>query len=221
MNNIKKYLNNGEVALAIIFIVVFVFFSFASEYFFTLRNIMNVSGQLSIILIASIGFAVLLIAGEVDISIGSLLAFVAIPLVQVMNYTESVALGIVVCLIFGAIIGLINGFLSIYLKISSLIVTLGMLFILRGATLALTRLITGRTQVPGLRVLIENDPIAWIFATDTFKWLFIWLGSMKFIDLRTHEGAQKEIQDVAFACLEIATDLWPESVGSYRNNKGV
>ena len=132
MSNIKKYLNNGEVALAIILIVVFTFFSFASEYFFTLRNIMNVSGQLSIILIASIGFAVLLIAGEVDISIGSLLAFVAIPLVQVMNYTESVALGIVVCLIFGAIIGLINGFLSIYLKISSLIVTLGMLFILRG-----------------------------------------------------------------------------------------
>ena len=32
----------------------------------------------------------------------------------------------------------------------------------------LTRLITGRTQVPGLRVLIENDPIAWIFATDSF-----------------------------------------------------
>ena len=106
MSNMKKYLNNGEVALAIIFIVVFIFFSFASEYFFTLRNIMNVSGQLSIILIASIGFAVLLIAGEVDISIGSLLAFVAIPLVQVMNYTESDVLGIVVCLIFGAIIGM-------------------------------------------------------------------------------------------------------------------
>ena len=133
MNNLKKHLNNGEIALAIIFIAVFIFFSFASEYFFTLRNIMNVSGQLSIILIASIGFAVLLIAGEVDISIGSLLAFVALPLIQIMNYTESVALGIVVCLIFGAIIGLINGFLSIYLGISSLIVTLGMLFILRGA----------------------------------------------------------------------------------------
>ena len=133
MNNLKKHLNNGEIALAIIFIAVFIFFSFASEYFFTLRNIMNVSGQLSIILIASIGFAVLLIAGEVDISIGSLLAFVALPLIQIMNHTESVALGIVVCLIFGAIIGLINGFLSIYLGISSLIVTLGMLFILRGA----------------------------------------------------------------------------------------
>ena len=39
---------------------------------------------------------------------------------------------------------------------------------------------------------------------------------LKFIDLRTHEGAQWEIQKVAEACLEIATDLWPEAVSSYR-----
>ena len=50
-----------------------------------------------------------------------------------MNFTESVALGIVVCLLVGAAIGIINGFLTVYLGISSLIVTLGMLFILRGA----------------------------------------------------------------------------------------
>ena len=39
---------------------------------------------------------------------------------------------------------------------------------------------------------------------------------LKFIDLRTHEGAQWEIQKVAEACLEIATDLFPITVGSYR-----
>jgi len=39
---------------------------------------------------------------------------------------------------------------------------------------------------------------------------------LKFIDLRTHEGAQWEIQKVAEACLDIATDLWPISVQSYR-----
>ena len=39
---------------------------------------------------------------------------------------------------------------------------------------------------------------------------------LKFIDLRTHEGAQWEIQKVAEACLEIATDLYPETVGAYR-----
>ena len=127
-----QYFKRGELALFIIFLIVFVIFSFSSEYFFTLRNIMNVSGQLSIVLIAAIGFAVLLIAGEVDISIGSLLAFVSLPLIQIMNITESVALGIILCLFFGIIIGLINGYLSVYLGISSLIVTLGMLFILRG-----------------------------------------------------------------------------------------
>ena len=43
---------------------------------------------------------------------------------------------------------------------------------------------------------------------------------LKFIDLRTHEGAQWEIQKVAQACLEIATDLWPVTVGSYRKIRG-
>ena len=39
---------------------------------------------------------------------------------------------------------------------------------------------------------------------------------LKFIDLRTHEGAQWEIQQLANACLEIATDLFPITVGAYR-----
>ena len=43
---------------------------------------------------------------------------------------------------------------------------------------------------------------------------------LKFIDLRTHEGAQWEIQKVAEACLEIATDLFPETVGAYRRVRG-
>ena len=42
---------------------------------------------------------------------------------------------------------------------------------------------------------------------------------LKFIDLRTHEGAQWEIQRVAEACLDIAEDLWPVAVGAYRRTK--
>ncbi len=42
---------------------------------------------------------------------------------------------------------------------------------------------------------------------------------MKFIDLRTHEGAQWEIVKVAEACLEIAEGLWPVAVGAYRRAK--
>jgi len=42
---------------------------------------------------------------------------------------------------------------------------------------------------------------------------------LKFIDLRTHEGAQWEIQQVANACLEIAKDLWPETIAVYMDVK--
>lgn len=43
---------------------------------------------------------------------------------------------------------------------------------------------------------------------------------LKFISLRMHEGAQWEIQELAKACLEIATDLWPIAVRSYRKQRG-
>lgn len=41
---------------------------------------------------------------------------------------------------------------------------------------------------------------------------------LKFIELRTHEGAQWEIQQVATACLDIAEGLWPAAVGTYRES---
>lgn len=43
--------------------------------------------------------------------------------------------------------------------------------------------------------------------------------SIKFIELRSHVGAQWEIQRVAKACLEIAEELWPIAVRSYRERK--
>ena len=42
---------------------------------------------------------------------------------------------------------------------------------------------------------------------------------IKFIDLRTHEGAQWEIQKVANACLEISRDIWPVSIDGYLSHK--
>ena len=44
---------------------------------------------------------------------------------------------------------------------------------------------------------------------------------LKFIDLRVHEGAQWEIQQVAKACLEIAKELFPETAKAYEKNIGI
>ncbi len=121
-----------ELALLICLLLVIAFFSFTAENFFSVRNMTNVLGQASLALIAGIGCAIVFISGEVDISIGSLLAAIALPLIVIMNATESMALGIAAALLFGLIIGAVNGYLTAYVGINSLIVTLGTMFIMRG-----------------------------------------------------------------------------------------
>lgn len=135
--------NLGELGLMIVFAAIFIFFSIASEYFFSLRNITNILGQISLPAISAIGLGMLVISGEVDISIGSLQAFVALPFVTLMNATGSFLIGAVAALIVGALIGVINGLLVTKLKINSLIVTLGMYYALRGAVY----LVTGKVPI--------------------------------------------------------------------------
>jgi ribose/xylose/arabinose/galactoside ABC-type transport system permease subunit len=135
---------NNEIALIVSLIAVVVVFSFASEYFFTARNLTNVLGQASIMMVAGIGMTMVFLSGEIDISVGSLVAAVAIPLVEIMNATGSLGLGIAAAVVLGLMIGFINGYLVAYLRINSLITTLGMLFILRG----LVYLYTGKRAIP-------------------------------------------------------------------------
>lgn len=127
-----KLQSMNEVALLLCLLGIIILFSFLSEYFFTVRNLSNVLGQASIIMLVATGVAIALIAGEVDISVGSLIAAIAFPLIEIMNATGSVELGIAGALALGLTIGAVNGYLSAYLKINSLIVTLGTLFIIRG-----------------------------------------------------------------------------------------
>ncbi len=104
-----------------------------------MRNVSNILGQVSLPLISAIGFSVLLISGEVDISIGSLQALVALPLVAIMNATGSFFLGAVAAVLLGAAVGVVNGLLVTKLKINSLITTLGMYYALRGAVYLITK----------------------------------------------------------------------------------
>jgi ribose transport system permease protein len=134
----------SEIALVLALLVIIAFFAVASPYFFTVRNLANVLGQASLAMIAGTGVAIVFISGEVDISIGSLQAAVALPLIVIMNHTESLALGIAGAVALGLVVGVVNGYLSAYVGINSLIVTLGSLFVLRGGVY----LYTGKTAIP-------------------------------------------------------------------------
>lgn len=131
------------IALVISLAAIIVFFSLATEHFWSVRNITNVLGQASILMCLTAGVAIVFIAGEVDISVGSLVAAIAIPLIVIMNATGSLALGLGGALALGLMIGIVNGYLSVYLRINSLIVTLGTLFIIRG----LVYLYTGKRAI--------------------------------------------------------------------------
>ena len=147
----RRLAARNEAGLAIALVVIIAFFSVSSEYFLSPINITNVLGQASLAMIAGVGVAMVFISGEVDISIGSILAAAAIPMIEIMNLTGSMELGILAALALGLAIGAVNGFLSAYAGINSLIVTLGTLFVLRGAVY----LYTGKTAIPD-RVYLDS-----------------------------------------------------------------
>jgi len=100
--------------------------------FFTPDNLTNVLRASSIELVAALGITVALVAGQVDLSIGSLLAIVGVTTVTAYNSTGSVLVALLAGLGIGTLVGLVNGMLVTKLGINSIITTLGMMAVLRG-----------------------------------------------------------------------------------------
>jgi len=141
--SLRKITSVNEFALFAILAGIMIFLSFTTEYFLTVRNLSNILGQVSMAAIASTGMVLVVLTGEVDVSIGSLQAFIALPFIWILNLTTSLPIAIFATMILGGVIGCINGFLVTKLKINSLIATLGMYYILRG----LVYVITGNTAI--------------------------------------------------------------------------
>ena len=146
-----RVLRRNEAALLLCLVVMIAVFGFLSDSFLTPRNVTNVLGQAALPLIAAIGLALVILAGEIDVSIGSLLGAVALPLIVVMNATGSFALGAAAALALALLVGAVNGWLVAYVRLNSLIVTLGMLFVLRGSIY----LYTGQRAIPD-DVMLES-----------------------------------------------------------------
>ncbi len=106
---------------------------------------LNVAANLGII---AIPVGLLMIAGELDISVGAMVPFGGMTVAIISSHFGlSIWLAIAVTLAFGVIIGLINGYLVNHTAVPSLIVTLGSLFAVQGIVLGLTVLITKSTNV--------------------------------------------------------------------------
>ena len=127
-----KKLLSGEIGLLMILMILCVVFAFASPYFLKQQNLLNITRQVSIVLIVAMGMLGVVLVGEIDLSVGSSAAVAGVACAYALQKTESTFAGILAALAVGALIGLLNGSLVVYGKIPSFIVTLATMGILRG-----------------------------------------------------------------------------------------
>ncbi|CAH2772258.1 MAG: Inositol transport system permease protein [uncultured Paraburkholderia sp.] len=153
-------LNRPEFAAISGAVLVFLVFALTagSSGMFNLDGVMNWSQVSAYLGILAVGACLLMIAGEFDLSIGSMIGFagmmVAIPTVY---FHWPISLAILFAFASSMLLGALNGYLVMRTRLLSFIVTLAFLFILRGLTLALSIMFADRTIVSGFGDLAQKD----------------------------------------------------------------
>jgi len=171
-------------AVAGVVIVTLFFLVTADSAMFTLSgaiNFMTPAAQLGIL---AIGAALLMIGGEFDLSIGSMVAFSGLFFAAAtVTFGLPLIVAIPTTFLFAAMVGFINGMIVIRSGLPSFIVTLAFLFILRGLSLVgLKQATGGSTQLRGVRDATENDWLAPFFSGDAFSGLFGWLAAQGWVE---------------------------------------
>lgn len=161
-------------------LLVFAFFAIVAgnSGMFTAEGVQNwatVSAELGII---ATGAALLMIAGEFDLSIGSMIGFSGMMIAIPATYYHWPIWGAIVFAFVSAMaIGALDGFIVVRTRLPSFIVSLAFLFILRGLTLALSILFSNRTIVSGFRETAGNDWLGDLFGGRIGNQLFQWLAN--------------------------------------------
>lgn len=150
---LRRLLNRPELGSAAGAVLVFVFFAVVAgdSGFLTLPGTINYLAVAAELAVVAVPVALLMIAGEFDLSIGSMIGAAGVVLaVPIVEYGWPVWASLLLTFGFALIVGFLNGYLVVKTGLPSFIVTLAALFVLRGLTIGLTRLATGGTQVSGL-----------------------------------------------------------------------
>src|SRR4051812_131842 len=114
-----------------------VVFGSLNPNFCSATNVSNVSRQMSILALLSLGQTFAILSGGIDLSVGSLLALVSVVCAQQMN-AHGLAAGIAAGILAGGVAGLVNGWIIAKARVPAFIATLGMLVAARGAALTLS-----------------------------------------------------------------------------------
>ena len=138
-----KKIDWQKYASFIALLVLLVISSFLSPYFLKFQNLVNILRQVSYTGIIALGMTFVIIGGGIDLSVGSMTAFIGAVVVLLMNSLNPIienevvviVIGIATGVMVGALVGAFNGFLITKGKIAPFIVTLGSMAIFRSLTL--------------------------------------------------------------------------------------
>jgi simple sugar transport system permease protein len=166
VGTLRRWLTRPELAAVAGSVLVFAFFAVVAgdSGFLTLggtASYLEVAAQLGIV---AVPVSLLMIAGEFDLSVGSMVGAAGMIIaISVNEYGWPLSVAVLVAFAAALLVGFFNGYLVIWTGLPSFIVTLAMLFALRGLTIGFSRLLTGRTQI-GLGDAISGSPLMPLFA---------------------------------------------------------
>ncbi|WP_266158072.1 ABC transporter permease [Dyella silvatica] len=182
----RALLNRPEFGSMAGTLLVFVLFGiFAGDSgMFNLDGVMNWAQVAAYLGIIAVGACVLMIAGEFDLSIGSMIGFAGMMMAVPAMFLgwpmwASMLFAFAGCMA----LGWLNGYLVVRTKLPSFIVTLAFMFILRGLTLVLSTYFSNSTIVSGVGDKVTADPIVRaLFQGTTGHGVFSWLANLGLID---------------------------------------
>jgi len=144
---------------------------------------LTLSAELGIIATAA---ALLIIAGEFDLSVGSMIGFAGVIIgLAVRELQFPLWGGVLSAFAVAIVVGWFNGMIVVKTRLPSFIVTLASLFILRGLSIGITRAVTGRTQIPYILNDIPDPWTAEIFNGHVLAGIFYWMGERGWIATRS------------------------------------
>ncbi len=142
----------GE-GLILVLVVVFILIWVSSPFFLTQQNLLTAASVISVLGVMAVAETLLVISGEIDISIGSVMASTSVLMGLMAAQSVNVWLTAVIGLLFAAGVGTVNGIITVYFKINSLVTTLGTYSIFLGVAYAISNTATVSIGGHGFGVL--------------------------------------------------------------------
>ena len=136
--NLKRIKSLDFLPLVLAYILIIVFFSLASPYFFRMSNFLNIALYAANIGVLACTMTLVIISGNIDLSVGAVISLSGVVMGLLLQKGLSIWLAMLACLAVGALTGLYNGFLIAKLKINAFITTLAGMQMFRGLAYILT-----------------------------------------------------------------------------------